>query len=79
MSRHLAWFFLTVVTLAMSAPLQALNYEVGGCKTGSGYGPGRPVSVNKTGERQIITHHLLRSMRGKRLCHNVWFGFSFQR
>jgi parallel beta-helix repeat protein len=37
MSRHLAWFFLTVVTLAMSAPLQALNYEVGGCKTGSGY------------------------------------------
>ena len=37
MSRHLAWFFLAVVTLAMSAPLQALNYDVGGCKTGSGY------------------------------------------
>src|SRR6266853_4768756 len=37
MSRHLAWFFSVVVMLAVSAPLQALNYEVGGCKTGSGY------------------------------------------
>jgi hypothetical protein len=37
MSRHLAWFFFAVVLLAVSAPLQALNYEVGGCKTGSGY------------------------------------------
>jgi hypothetical protein len=37
MSRHLAWFFSAVVMLAVSVPLQALNYEVGGCKTGSGY------------------------------------------
>jgi hypothetical protein len=37
MSRHLAWFFSAVVMLAVSAPLQALNYEVGGCKTGTGY------------------------------------------
>jgi pectin methylesterase-like acyl-CoA thioesterase len=37
MSRHLAWFSSAVVMLAVSAPLQALNYEVGGCKTGSGY------------------------------------------
>jgi hypothetical protein len=37
MSRHLAWFFLAVVMLAVSTSLQALNYEVGGCKTGSGY------------------------------------------
>src|SRR5258708_26596579 len=37
MSRHLAWFFFAMVMLAVSAPLQALNYEVGGCKTGSGY------------------------------------------
>jgi hypothetical protein len=37
MSRQLAWFFLAVVTVAVSAPLQALNYEVGGCKAGSGY------------------------------------------
>ena len=37
MSRHLARFFSAVVMLAVSAPLQALNYEVGGCKTGSGY------------------------------------------
>jgi hypothetical protein len=37
MSRHLAWFLSAVVMLAMSAPLQALNYEVGGCKTGTGY------------------------------------------
>jgi hypothetical protein len=37
MSRHLSWFFLAAVMLAMSASLQALNYEVGGCKTGSGY------------------------------------------
>jgi parallel beta-helix repeat protein len=35
MSRQLAWFFLAVVIV--SAPLPALNYEVGGCKTGSGY------------------------------------------
>jgi hypothetical protein len=33
--RHLAWIFLGVVTLAGSA--SALKYEVGGCKTGSGY------------------------------------------
>jgi hypothetical protein len=37
MSRHLAWFVSAVVMLAVSAPLQALSYEVGGCKTGSGY------------------------------------------
>jgi hypothetical protein len=37
MTRHLAWFFLAVVMLAVSAPLQALNYEVGVCKTGSSY------------------------------------------
>jgi hypothetical protein len=37
MSRHLTWFFLAVVMLAASAPLQALNYEVGGCKTGSSW------------------------------------------
>jgi hypothetical protein len=37
MSRYLGWFFLAVVTLAASAPLQALQYEVGGCRTGSGY------------------------------------------
>jgi hypothetical protein len=37
MSRRLAWFFSAVVMLAVSAPLQALNYEVGGCKTGAGY------------------------------------------
>ena len=35
MSRYLGWFFLAVLMLAVSAPLQALNYEVGGCKTGS--------------------------------------------
>src|SRR6266478_596582 len=37
MSRRLSWFVSAVVILAVSAPLQALNYEVGGCKTGSGY------------------------------------------
>jgi hypothetical protein len=37
MSRHLAGFLLAVVMLAVSAPLQALNYEVGGCKTGATY------------------------------------------
>jgi hypothetical protein len=37
MSRYLGWFFLAVVMLAASAPLQALQYEVGGCRTGSGY------------------------------------------
>jgi hypothetical protein len=37
MSQRLSRFFLAMVLLAMSAPLQALNYEVGGCKTGSGY------------------------------------------
>jgi len=37
MSRHLAWLFSVVVMVAMSAPLQALSYEVGGCKTGAGY------------------------------------------
>jgi hypothetical protein len=37
MSQRLSWFFLAMVLLAMSASLQALNYEVGGCKTGSGY------------------------------------------
>src|SRR6202795_2493046 len=37
MSQRLSWFFLAMVLLAVSAPLQALNYEVGGCKTGSGY------------------------------------------
>jgi Right handed beta helix region len=37
MSQRLSWLFLAMVLLAVSAPLQALNYEVGGCKTGSGY------------------------------------------
>jgi len=37
MSRHLGWFFLAVLMLAVSAPLQALTYEVGGCKTGKSY------------------------------------------
>jgi len=37
MSRHLAWFFWVIAMLALSAPLQALTYEVGGCKTGAGY------------------------------------------
>jgi hypothetical protein len=37
MTRYLGWFFSAVVMLAVNAPLQALNYEVGGCKTGSGY------------------------------------------
>jgi len=37
MSRHMAWIFLGVMTLAASAPLEALNYEVGGCRTGSTY------------------------------------------
>jgi hypothetical protein len=37
MSQRLSWSFLAMVLLAASAPLQALNYEVGGCRTGSGY------------------------------------------
>ena len=37
MSRYFGWLFTILVMLAASAPLQALNYEVGGCKTGSGY------------------------------------------
>ncbi len=37
MSRHLAWFFLAVAMLVGSAPLQALNYEVGGCKSGASW------------------------------------------
>jgi hypothetical protein len=37
MSRRRAWFFLAAVMLAASGELQALNYEVGGCKTGAGY------------------------------------------
>jgi hypothetical protein len=37
MSRHLAWFFLAVAMLVVSAPLQAVTYEVGGCKTGASY------------------------------------------
>src|SRR5208283_3203195 len=37
MSRHLAWFFLAVAMLVVSAPLQALTYEIGGCKTGASY------------------------------------------
>jgi hypothetical protein len=37
MSQRLSWSFLAMVLLAMSASLPALNYEVGGCKTGSGY------------------------------------------
>src|SRR5437660_1480892 len=37
MSQRLSWFVSAVVMLAVSAPLEALNYEVGGCKTGSGY------------------------------------------
>jgi hypothetical protein len=37
MSRYLGLLFLAVVMLAASAPLQALQYEVGGCRKGSGY------------------------------------------
>jgi Right handed beta helix region len=37
MSRNLTWLFPAVVVLAVSVPLQALNYEVGGCKTGTSY------------------------------------------
>src|SRR5271170_1021971 len=37
MSRSRVWFFSAVVMLAVSAPLQALTYEVGGCKTGKSY------------------------------------------
>jgi hypothetical protein len=37
MTRSLVWFLLAAVTLAVSAPLQALTYEVGGCKTGKSY------------------------------------------
>ena len=37
MSRHRTLFFSAVLILAVSARLQALKYEVGGCKTGSGY------------------------------------------
>lgn len=37
MSRYFGWLFTMLVMLAVSAPLQALNYEVGGCKTGSSY------------------------------------------
>ena len=37
MSRYLAWCFLAVVMLVVSAPLQAVTYEVGGCKTGKSY------------------------------------------
>jgi hypothetical protein len=36
MSRYFGWLFTMLVMLATSAPLQALNYEVRGCKTGSG-------------------------------------------
>src|SRR5208282_122683 len=37
LSRSLGWFFLAAVTLAVSSPLQAVTYEVGGCKTGKSY------------------------------------------
>jgi parallel beta-helix repeat protein len=37
MSRYFGWLFTMLVMLAVSVPLQALNYEVGGCKTGSSY------------------------------------------
>ncbi len=37
MSRHLAWFFLAAAMLVVNAPLQALTYEVGGCKTGASW------------------------------------------
>jgi hypothetical protein len=37
MSRYFGWLFTMLVMLAASAPLQALNYEVGGCKTGSSW------------------------------------------
>jgi len=49
MSRNLAWFFSAVVMLAVSAPLQALNYEVGGCKTGSSYVNFTTISAAVTG------------------------------
>lgn len=36
MSRYFAWIFLAVVALTAS-PVSAVTYEVGGCRTGSGY------------------------------------------
>jgi hypothetical protein len=35
--RHVTWIFVATMMLAASAPLAALNYEVGGCKSGSAY------------------------------------------
>jgi hypothetical protein len=49
MSRYLGWFFLAVLMLALSAPLQALNYEVGGCKTGSSWVNFTTISAAVTG------------------------------
>jgi hypothetical protein len=37
MSRSRVWFFSAVVLLMVSAPLRALTYEVGGCKTSKSY------------------------------------------
>ena len=37
MSRYFGWLFTMLVMLALSVPLQALTYEVGGCKTGKSY------------------------------------------
>ncbi len=37
MLRQQLWFFFAMAMLAASAPLHALNYEVGGCKTGAGW------------------------------------------
>jgi len=46
MSRYFGWLFTIV---AVSAPLQALNYEVGGCKTGSSYVNFTTISAGVTG------------------------------
>src|SRR5208283_1567211 len=37
MSRYFGWLFTMLVMLAVSAPLHALNYEVGGCKSGASW------------------------------------------
>jgi hypothetical protein len=37
MSRQMIWTYSILIVLNVSAPLHAVNYEVGGCKTGSAY------------------------------------------
>jgi hypothetical protein len=49
MLRNLVWFFSAIVMLVVSAPLHALNYEVGGCKTGAGYVNFTTISAAVTG------------------------------